>query len=210
MRKIPIFRIIFSIIAVGLLVFGIYCIVGGVMVRHEVLSQQNKHAVDMQVDLSMAGEYTSAFDQTWDACHGQTIDLIISPEKVREISQKELLKEMEFKWRITDAEGNVIADGASSDEDYLYDTSDSKSIMLIYFHPIQQGKYNFSLDVTKGYAALAGTQQRLIATYHPCGLEMMAAIILFVIGLASLATGTTIIVVVVGVLPISFIKNLLK
>ncbi len=199
MRKIPIFRIIFSIIAAVLIVFGVYCLFGGFVEWYNVRVQQDKRAINLDVDLSQPGEYASEFDQSWGSCHGQTIDLALPTAKIKEFPRENLFENLKFTWRITDTGGNFVTAGSSSDEDYLYDASDEESIMLIYFRSIPRGKYMFNLCVIKGEPSLAGIEQRLSARYRPCGLETLVAVFLFVFGGVSLLIGAVIIIIVVNI-----------
>ena len=198
MNKRPLGRIIASVIAGLLAVAGIYFLVESHRIRHEFYQRIEEKLIDLEVDLSQPGEFSGEFQQTWSICHRQAINLHVPSNLASQVSPSKLLTSLEFKCRITDSNGDVVADDKSAGHPIWQDRLDDDEIPLLYFHPFDKGgTYTLTLTIIRGAPRLAGVPQRLVGRYQPCGIELLPAFFAIVIGIASLVVAAIIFLVVV-------------
>lgn len=192
----PIGRIIACVIAGVLVVAGAFFLVEAYRIRQEFYRQSETRPLDLAVDLSQPGEFTAPFKQTWQACHGQAINLHVPTNALAGVSPADLLASLDFTWQIADADGKVVADNDSA-SDLLWDNKPyGDTIPLAYFWPVDLGEYTFSCSVVTGAPVLVGLEQHLVCQYQPCGLEMLAAVFCTGIGIAALVIAGMILLIV--------------
>lgn len=185
-KKLPIGRTVACVIAGLFVLAGAYFLFEGVRLRREFYEQSKTRPLDIPVDFSKPGTFTAPFPQTWQACHGQAINLQVPTNALAATGQSNLLATLRFTWHISGPDGDVVADDKSSGGLIWDDRPHGGTIPLIYFHPFDIGDYTFSCTVTTAAPALAGLEQRLVCQYQPCGLEMMIAVFSTGIGIAAL------------------------
>jgi len=188
MKKPPIGRTIACVLASVLVLAGAFVLYETHRLRQEFYEGSEIRPLDLAVDFSKPGEFTTGFKQTWRPHHWQPIDLYVPPEVLAEVSPSDLLASLAFKWQITDSKGNIVDEAESSGEMDWHCQTDSNAIRLSSVRPCALGDYTFACTVISGAPALDGVDQRLVCQYKPCGIELLslffievAAIVAFVI-----------------------------
>lgn len=201
MKTLPIGRIIAYVVAGALAVAGAFSLSEANRIREELDRQSRARPFDLIVDLSRPGAFAGEFLQTWEVSHGQGISLHVPANVLAEVPSSNLLASLEFKWRITDSDGEVVREGevcfdeTSSTAPLSQGIIHGGAIQLAYFHPFDRGTYRFNCTVVTGAPGLAGIDQRLVCHYLPCGFEMLPVIFGTITGIAALVIAGVILLV---------------
>ena len=180
MRKLYVGRTITLIIAAIFIFAGVFFLVEARRIRCEFYKNLKEKTIDIPVDLSQPGEFSSTLKQTWEICDSQEINLYL-PTAASQTSISELLASLKYNCQIKSSEGNIVVD-ANNESAGLPNGAwegrpDNNTIPLLYFYPFDSGMYTLTLTVTSGAPKLAGMEQRLVGQYRPCGLEMLPAVL---------------------------------
>lgn len=186
MTLIPRGRTILRIIVAALLIAGAVLLFLAHRGREAFYRWVEARPVNIKVDLSQAGEFSGPFHQTCEMSHGEYLCLELPPRVLAGTTPTKLVANLRFEYTVTNAQGGQEARGDFEYglpwEDYLYEGA----IPLVYVDRFHNGDYTLLLRVTTGVPELAGVQQRLIARYHLCGMEMMPAFLSMVLGIVFL------------------------
>ena len=197
MKKHSLGRTIASVIAVILILTGIYFLFESYRYRQKFYEWLNAEPINIAVDLSKPGKFSGKFHQTCYVAHGEELLLQVPFDQLKGVSPKTLIEPLEYHCAITDANGEVVVSSETASQIDLRDEYEDGAIPLLYFVPFKNGIYNLELEVTSGIPDLAGVPQRIIARYCLCGLELMAARVVMVCGIAALLVAGIIVLVLV-------------
>lgn len=197
MKKLPISRIITLVIAGVLVLTGTFSIVKSYCLKQRFNKNFAAKPINIAVDLSKPGEFSSELKQTWRACHGQTINICIPTELANQVSPSDLLGSLKFKCRITDLDGNIVLDDESAGKPVWAEEVGYNSIPLLYFRPFDLGTYTLVFTVINGVPKMEGMEQYLICQYQPCGLELLPVFFYAIIGTSALMTAGIMIFVLI-------------
>lgn len=189
-------RIIWGVVSLGLLGFGVRCFVDGHRRGKDVERWQTAKPVDGEVDFSAPGHFSLSFEQTCSSSHGETVALRVPPEVLQSTSVTQLLAGLDARLEITDLSPatNVVASAEASAMwgDQMLDGA----IPLFHVFPFRKGAYRATVTVTEGAPALRGIHQRLEGRYLLCGMEALPALFATILGDASAGSGAIVATVV--------------
>jgi len=199
MKKLPIGRTVAYVVAGLLLVLAVHFFLKSGRLHREAEAWAVARPVEMPVDLSKPGHYSSSLVQVCPKCHSQVFCLSVPPQVAGKTAPTELLAGLQAKCTITDGAGKVIVSEALTSalpwEDRLF----RRAIPLFSICPFERGTYTLSLSVTEGAAALAGVRQVFLARYRFCGIEFLPAFLCKVYAIVSLVLAGVISIVTVVV-----------
>ena len=179
-------RKIFYGIAIILIAAGVYFLITAWNYQQDFYRWQDARPVDMTIDMSAPGEFKSSFLQTCHISHGEAICLLLPSDCMDANTWPKQLAELKLVCRILDRNGNEIIREEFNGESLSQESLIEGSIPLVRFVPFKDGDYTMMVTVTKGSATLRGVPQRIIGRYMLCGLELMAAFLSMIIGIAAL------------------------
>ena len=109
MKNLPIFRIISTIIAAGLLLFAFFSIRDGYSICHNFDNWLTAKPMNMEVDLSKKQIFKGSFNQVCSIAHGESVYLELPKGKY----DKNLIHELKIHFKITSKDGKAIIDKTS-------------------------------------------------------------------------------------------------
>ena len=187
-QRIAIWRIIWSIVAVVLLV-------GAIQQRNKqqgwllrLKELQEMALLAETVDFSKPGSFSGRWKQGSSFAHGEGIYLAVAGDKAPGKTETELLEGLDGTVRVSSSEGKEVFSGP-----IVHGWSNSirkeKPIMLAYLgFPLEKGVYALDITVTNGAEALSGMEQTISVEYLLCGLEgwpaAIAGLLAFLFGLS--------------------------
>ncbi|WFB36448.1 hypothetical protein P3T73_01550 [Kiritimatiellota bacterium B12222] len=179
-------------IALGLLGLSLFCFWLSQNERREIFKKQNTIPMDQTVDFSRPGEYTFPYQQRVYAAHGQNLKLQIHSWSDNSLDT------LEFQWSIYDAEGKVVAESVSFEDDSSSDFQklENGEYLLGEAGSFNFGDYTFHCEVHRGVASLFGEPQRLVWVYESCPLEGLVIVISTLIGMVALGLAVILLVIV--------------
>lgn len=199
MRSLPLGRTIACVMAGVFVVAGVHYLRAAARIRNEFQQQSAMRPLDLPVDFSMPGSYAAEFRQTWEKCHGQAIHLVIPAHVLTTTTPSALLATLDFHWQIQDARGKVVVDDKTSHPPVWQDGNEAGMVPLACFPPFETGYYTFNCSVAAGAPALAGTDQRLVCQYQPCGIERLPAVFCTGLGIVALVMAGLVSLMVVAI-----------
>lgn len=194
-------RIVASAVAVLLACGGVFCLLESHWLARKVRQSQQHRPVDIVVDLSEPGEYTTQFRHTWSSSHFTTIGLLLPERVLKSAPPTQLLAGLEATFAITAPDGTGVVKPTQmvAHEGNL----ETHGFVLLSRLPhFRAGEYGITVEVLTGAQGLSGVEQRLQAHYLLCGLEMAPAALaaLSGIGLLVIAGIIGIVVLLMAVL----------
>jgi hypothetical protein len=195
-KRYPVLKIIAIVIAVALFVFGAKFFVESQKGFAQFLAWFEAKPVDIEVDFSKPGTYSSGFEQTCSVSYSELFVLEV-PESVFRNRDTDsvslidaLLSKLEASCTITDSNGDEIATLALPDPNsHRNGIFFDNLVPLNEMPPFKNGTYRIFISVSKGAPALSGIKQRFAARYLLCGMEQLpaalsrlASIVCFIIG----------------------------
>ncbi|MFN3408632.1 MAG: hypothetical protein ACK45B_06540 [Limisphaerales bacterium] len=181
-------RAILAILATGLLVLGVKCLLDGRREYEALAAARIPLPLDAAVDFSVTGEVAFPFPQVFSRSHAQAVVLRVPQAALTNQSPEQLLDGLAAQMNITDQDGNLVE--AASVKIETLDPTDPGAIAIFHFAPFRRGNYPARISVTAGASALRGLPQRLESQHLLCGLEEMPGHIAIVAGVFSLVLGT--------------------
>ena len=187
MRQLTRGNIVALVIAGLLLLSGLYFLYHGYAHYHKFFESIDAKPIDIPVDFSRPGTFSGPFHQTCMSAHSESICLEI-PIEVRERlvgdepSESEGFAALRFVCVLTNAEGEMVGEDQFEGRLSGLTRPVEGAIVLMRFVPFKTGEYTLDVEVTQGQPELAGVEQRLIARYDLCGLELLPTYISVVIG----------------------------
>jgi hypothetical protein len=181
-KKHPVLKIIALVIAIALFLLGAKFFVesqnGYAQFRAWVVARP----VNIEVDFSRVGTYSSTFEQTCSVSDSEIFGL--------EVVKSASLEGLEAHCIITDTNSNeAISLSLPDPNTYRKGIHFDNLVTLAGVRPFKNGTYQISISVSKGAPALSGIGQRFVARYWLCGMEQLpaalsrlASIICFIIG----------------------------
>jgi len=151
--------------------------------------------MEMNVDLSKPGEYTTAFHQTCSTAHGESFYLSVASQPESNPPPENISPSFRATLSITDSTGAEIERAYI---DSVHRPIGTEEFDLASFVPFPKGDYTATLDVHVGAPKLEGTHQTLYAQYQLCGLEQFPA---YIAGAFSFVAGCIGSIFAIGVAP---------
>lgn len=207
-KKYTVIRIIAILIAVPFFVFGVIFFVESQELFAKFNDWREARPVDIEVDFSKPGAYSSNFEQTCSISHGELFGLEVPKSILSNTGSDSLLKGLDANFIITDSDGNTIVslmfpDPNTYKKEFYFDNF----VPLNQERPFRNGTYRISICVSKGSPALSGIEQRFVARYLLCGLERLPAEILHKASIVCFVIGGTIVFVIGLISAIKVMKN---
>lgn len=164
-RRISRVRIITGTV---LLVLAMCLFVGAYVTWTDLGAAWEAEPVNMEVDLSSSGKYSSSFRTTYHAPLGIELQLRFGGGLSSHEPSLADLDGLEGEICITDNKGHVVIMQDFTAENFQRDLS-----MRVLFGKRQDTGWMITVDIAKPAAALKDTEQLLTATYSICGLAVM-------------------------------------
>jgi hypothetical protein len=189
-KRYPVLKIIFTVIAVALFLFGAMFFIESQKGYAQFRAWLEARPVSIKVDFSKPGTYTSNFEQTCSVSHGEIFGLELPKSALDNKEINYLLEGLNANCVITDANGNEFISLALPDPNtYRKSVYFDNLVTLNQEHPFENGTYHISISVSKGAPALSGIEQKFVARYLLCGIERLpadisrlASIVCFIVG----------------------------
>ena len=172
-RRIAIWRIVWSIIAVGLIVVTVFSWLEFRRLDLELKNVIEARPLAAAVDLSRQGQFTAQLRQRYSGACREVLYLDLAQADVVGRSPAELLEDLEGSVSVSDSEGNIIISEEITKE-WDSQASDEEAIALVYFSLPEKGDYTLTLYIAHGADALKGIEQNVFVKHLFCGLESMA------------------------------------
>lgn len=131
--------------------------------------------VDMQVDFSRPGTFTTTgvFSCPAACGHGMHLYLLLPEEEKRDVTPRAVVEELALRCSIEDKSGREVCSFAVPDDQV---PAPYQGQILLGGTLYVGSKTNvLRLTVSRGASALKGTRQRVIGMYDVCGVETLAA-----------------------------------
>jgi hypothetical protein len=207
-KKYPVLRIIALVIVAGLFLFGAYLYWGSYKLFVQFDSWFAAKPVDIEVDFSKVGTYSSRFEQICSVSHGEYLGLELPNSVLVKSKVQSLLRGLKANCIISDSNGSEIASVDLSAGNVLTDEPFCENIVLLnMMQRIKNGTYKISVSVMEGAPALSGIEQRFVAKYQLCGLERMPGVVLRLASIACFIIGGIIILAMFLIAVIKTRKN---
>lgn len=179
-----------------LIVGGVCSIAFGIYVQDILDKTYRIQPLQMEADLSKAGEYTGTWNQTHDSHFGATIRLVLDREQgdAELDSVRGLLEGLRARVRFEDAEGSVVAEAEIKTPDMssaeLRSSSDFVELCYIaHGEEPEKRVYEVLLNVESPAEGLRDVKHRLEGSFTICGLEYVPALIPMTLGAISTVAG---------------------
>lgn len=189
-----VFRIIFSVVAGLLIVFGICSLIFSCYYFRELWLWNKTPSFDIKVDLSEPGEFSKQFTLKRRYADTHSLYLILPDSLTRESELKELFSGLEASFSFLDYSGAEIY----WLRELPFDTKTNPSegaILLVGFGRLPANTYTFRLKVSQGAGALSGVEQRIIMKNN-VGFAAMLPVLAFWVGIFSLVFGVILVVII--------------
>ncbi|OQC04885.1 MAG: hypothetical protein BWX80_02288 [Candidatus Hydrogenedentes bacterium ADurb.Bin101] len=185
-------RTVFFMIAMALFLTGMASLITGVNLAERHHRWRQASPVNFAVDLSQVGVFSGAFHHTCPVAQGTVLGLEISEGIANYMSYTEVLEPLQCTCRITDADGNQVAQSSRTpahlwEEGWFYWAF---PIAQLSAHP--EGNYTLSFTVTREVQELADVPVRLIARYELGDAELLLEALAMLLGIALLFVATLI------------------
>lgn len=128
--------------------------------------------VRTQVDLSRTGLSESAFVQSCETSHGESIMLQVSSAGE---DPSKLLNGLKGNIEIRRPDGTAVVERQFDGQSVGSSVWPNNELLIAYFHPFETGTYVMRLNVVEPAPRLAGRSQVVVGRYELCGLEQMPA-----------------------------------
>jgi hypothetical protein len=175
----------------GAICFGLECVRMNAQFHDWLVARP----MEMSVDLSKPGEYTTAFHQTCSKAHGESVYLSVASQPESNPPPENISPSFRATLSIADSTGAEIEHAYI---DSVQRMMGSEQFDLASFVPFPKGDYTATLDVHVGGPKLEGTRQTLYARYRLCGLEQSPA---YVAGAFSFVAGSVGLIFAIGIAP---------
>jgi len=182
-----VFRIIFSIVAGILIIFGMCSLIYSFYYFRELWQWDKTPSFDIRVDLSEPGEFSKQFTLNRRYADTHSLYLILPDSLLRESELKELLGGIEASISFLDHSGAEI----EWLRELPFDTKTNPSegaILLLDFGRLPINTYTFRLTVSHGAGALSGVEQRIFMKNN-VGFAAMLPVLALWVGILSLIFG---------------------
>lgn len=193
MRKIPFFRIIFSIIAIGLIGFGCCCIFDAINIKKELDSLKDEVVVLGKINLSEKGIYEYGLNQKSSVGHGTSLYIDTNPFEMEE-DAKDYLAGLKFNY-ILMQNGEKCRSGEFKNEPVVnyfgFANIIDGRLPIIYFFVLREGEYDLEINVEQAASNAIDTAD-LKMRYEFCGCEYMIVMVANVVGGLSSLIGAVI------------------
>ncbi len=185
-QRITIRRIVWSIVAVGLLVAAVFMNTRYRSGLSQVEKWRNEDLLTATVNLSEPGTFTGIWEQGDSLAHGVRICLTVAENGVSGRSPAELLEGLAGTISVTGSGGEGIFSEVINSE-WNAEGEAEGPIMLAYLSGfLGGGDYTLDIQVRSGAEALSETEQTISVKYFLCGPEGRPAVIA---GLPTLVVG---------------------
>jgi hypothetical protein len=178
-----------AVVAVLFAGVGLFFVYSAVQYARRVNRAREHSPVDVAIDLSKPGEFTTPFEQTFANSHSEEIGVVLPPEALNEHPPETLLAGLNGRFEVVDANGVAVKAGDLAQSEAR--RVDDGFVPLAYFHPFKPGSYELRVEVVDGAPGLVGIEQRLRGRYMLCGIEMLPALVGLILGIVALVIGGT-------------------
>lgn len=183
-QKVGAVRIIVTII---LLVLAVYLFVGAYVTWTELTEAQGAEPVQMEVDFSSPGKYSSSLRTVSPLALGIRLQLKFDSSPSEETERSWKLDGLEGQMYITDDKGQVRATRHFTGDDFRLlspiDEGKSCSSIGLIFAGRQEKDWTISVDIAQPASALKDTHQLLTGRYLICGFTIAGPTIAMLGGL---------------------------
>lgn len=185
-RKI--FRAVFTMVALMLVVGGAMFLRTGLRLRAECYEADAARVLDLSVDVGVEGEHRTTLTQIWAFPCKQYIR--IEPQLADGEDGKRALQGLELTVQVVDAKGFEWLAGVYPTPWARDDGSAASTIVME--RPMPRGEYEVIVDVVRPVPGLAGRPVRLVSGYVLCGIEWMGPTVAVGGGSVAIAIGSLI------------------
>lgn len=133
--------------------------------------------MDIEVDLSKAGEYTTTLRQTCNTAHNAPLCLNIVLVLDEEIVPEQFLGDLLLSVEIQDANGIQMTSVRIVPKYFRRPLRGKSEVDIGGFGGFPIGNYFATIRVERGILEMAGRSQRFIAYYQRCGIEQFPALV---------------------------------
>ncbi len=182
-----VFRIVFSVVAGILIVFGICSLIFSFYYFRELRQWDKTPSFDIKVDLSGPGEFSKQFTLNRRYADTHSLYLLLPDSVLKETELKELLGDIEASISFLDYTGTEI----EWLRELPFDTKTNPSegaILLLDFGRLPINTYTFRLKVSQGAGLLAGVEQWIFMKNN-VGFAAMLPVLALWVGILSLIFG---------------------
>ncbi len=202
-RAKTVIRVIVKVFSWLLVVGGVCAIAFGIYVQDILDKTYRIQPLELEADLSKAGEYTGTWNQTHDSSFGATIRLVLDREQgeAELDTVRELLEGLRARVRFEDAEGSLVAEAEikASDISSAELSSSADVVELCYVSSGKgrdKGLHNVFLVVESPAEGLRDVKHRLEGSFMICGLEYAAAFVPMLLGVLSTVAGIILAIII--------------
>jgi len=182
-----VFRIVFSVVAGILIIFGICSLIFSFYYFRELRQWDKTPSFYIKVNLSEPGEFSKQFTLNRRYADTHSLYLLLPDSVLRESELKELFSGLEASFSFLDHSGAEI----DRLRDLPFDTKTNPSegaILLIDFGRIPINTYTFRLTVSQGAGALSSVEQWIFMKNN-VGFAAMISVLALLAGILSLIFG---------------------
>ncbi|MHC4266151.1 MAG: hypothetical protein ACYSUK_09490 [Planctomycetota bacterium] len=202
-HTIPIFRIIFGIIALLLFCATILFFLGAKISYDDFYELRKGEPIRLDVDLSKTGNYSTTFDNV--AFHGIYLEVVMEEESD---SYEELLKYIngiKGSYSVVDPNGKIWIEQDFSEFDFSHQKLFSEPPRIVLYLGRKMGvgympeyqNLTFNLNIDQPAPALAGIEHKLIGRNFLCGLEKFVMYLCIIFGSITLGICFLIVLIII-------------